>query len=99
MPRFFIAVPGKTDLQECKNSEEAQFVEIYWNWIASAVPMVLGLNDAVEKYQERFEKDGPSNSWKVIKPSTWFALFEYNRQYCSSQEAELLSTASLAIRP
>ena len=99
MPKFFKTNPNTNILQECELSEDAQFVEIYWNWTAFAVPMVLNLKEAVEKYDDRFEKGTQSGCLTVISPSIWFALYQHNKQYCSDQEANFLSKASLAIRP
>ncbi|WP_392537302.1 hypothetical protein [Legionella sp. 227] len=97
MTRFFKMNSEKNQLEECNSSESPEFIEIYWNWVALAIPIVLGLEDAVKKFNDRFELvDG---SYSVINPSTWFALFEYNSKYCSTQEAEVLSKATLAIRP
>lgn len=89
--------PQKTKLEECDNPESAEFIEIYWNWEAFAVPMVLGLEEAVRRFNNRFKVD--DDSYSVISPSTWFALFEHNAKYCLPQEAELLSKATLAMRP
>ncbi|KTD46444.1 hypothetical protein [Legionella quateirensis] len=97
MPRFFQFSPKKQQLVECDNSESAEFIEIYWNWEPYAIPMVLGLEDAVRKFASRFEANG--TSYSVLAPSTWIALLEHNAQYCSPQEAKLLSQATLAIRP
>lgn len=97
MPRFFKMNSEKIKLEECDNSEKAEFIEIYWNWKALAVPMVLGLEDAVKRFNNRFEING--DSYSVINPSTWFALFDHNAKYCSTKDAELLSKATLAMRP
>lgn len=90
---------GKNEHQECKLSEGAEFIEIFWNWTGFAVSMVSGVDDAVKRYQGEFEKDDSSNLWIVKKPSTWMALLEHNKQYCSKNEAELLASVSLAMRP
>ncbi|MBL7480209.1 hypothetical protein [Legionella bononiensis] len=97
MTRFFKLNPPTKQLLECDISEGAEFIEIYRNWEAFAIPMVLGLKDAVSKYTNRFEANG--DSYSVIAPSIWLALFEHNVKYCPPQEAELLSQATLAMRP
>ncbi|KTD30991.1 hypothetical protein Lmor_3098 [Legionella moravica] len=97
MPRFFKHNSKKTQLVECEDSNSAEFIEIYWNWEAFAIPMVLGLDDALCKFNDRFQRDG--TLFSVISPSTWLALFEHNAKYCSPHDAELLSQATLAVRP
>ncbi|WP_367608386.1 hypothetical protein [Legionella sp. W05-934-2] len=61
--------------------------------------MVLGIQDALKRFENRFQFDKQLNHWSVIAPITWLALLEHNQKYCPLEEAKLLSEASLAVRP
>lgn len=95
--RFFKKDIENQRFYECGQAE-AEFIEIFWSWQSYAIPLVLGLSDAIEKYKDRFIVDNDSCS--VITPNDWHSLHEHNAQYCQDKEKALLLTqATLAVRP
>lgn len=53
MTRFFKPISGNKELEESINPNDADLIEIYWNFEAWAVPMVLSLKDALQRFNNR----------------------------------------------